>query len=121
MGIKKDAGSLVLHIYKNKIKGNTVPQVNKLIKSTGWEPHRFSNAIEYCEEKYFLMIARETDTDSRGINNMEILGLTSEGIDIIEATEWNEEGKKQFAETFNITINNEFNVENLLKGEMKLF
>ena len=53
-----------------------------------------------------------------GIRKFIIQKMTAEGIDIIEMPK-DKEGKRPFNVTFN--FNNEFNIDSIIKGEVKLF
>jgi hypothetical protein len=120
MGFKKNSGKLLLELYKRKINGNSMPTIKELIELTNWEPHTLKNAINYCKEKNYIKLLEIFGSDKFGIQNMIIQDITSEVIDIIENTN-DEVGKKEFNTIFNLTINNEFNIESIVKGEVKLF
>lgn len=71
------------------------------------------NALKYLEEKSFLNF-KENQDNKRNI--LFLFFLTSEGIDIIEGIERDEDAKKQFNVTFNIEVKN--NIESLLKAQL---
>jgi hypothetical protein len=119
MGIKQDAAALVLFFYRNKVTGETEPNQQTLFEATGWVPHRMDNALEYCEENGFLTSRKVMGTVG-GIPHRVIMRLTSTGVDIVENT-LTEDGKREFNVIFNVAINNEFNIDSIIKGEAKLF
>ena len=119
MGIKKDAGEIVLFFYKRKVNGEKTPGLQEIIDETGWEGHRLENALSYCEDNGFIASSK-TMGNINGVQTRVIKGLTSSGIDIVENTE-TEEGKREFNVNFNLTFNNEFNIDSIIKGEAKLF
>jgi hypothetical protein len=74
------------------------------------------NALQYLHEKGFITF-REEPVGS-GTNLINELRVSAGGIDIIEGIERGEKEKKAFTITFNIKVDNTFNVESLIKAEL---
>ena len=129
MGIKNDAGKLLLYIYYKKTRGEKIPQVEDLKNSTKWDDVRLYNAVEYCENKQFIVtnnyygmmsktrLVRDIKTsDVKNDFERIIFNITELGIDIVEGVE-REDGEKQF----NIMFNFNFNMDSLINGKMSFF
>lgn len=119
MGIKEDAGKLVLLYHKRKTKGEKQPDINDLFEVTKWEASQIENALDYAERKGFLKSIK-TMGNNKGVQNRASIELTEEGVDLIEETN-TQEGRNEFNVTFNFNMNNEFNIDSIIKGEAKLF
>lgn len=104
MGIREDAGELLLYIYIKKRKEGRVPNLDELLQVTKWEPMRLAQALDYCGEKYFLNIRKFLGSYKPGLQQQIIADITSSGIDIVEAARGGNMGS-QFNVVFNLNIN----------------
>lgn len=75
------------------------------------------NSLEYLSEKNFIRYA-DSKPDLSGNTAIYSISITSIGVDIIENIELGSQEKKNFEVNFNITVNNNFNIESLLKAEL---
>ena len=81
------------------------------------------NAIEYLLDKGLL----EARRDLKPLGTMAgfgIIKLTASGVDLVEGIEKSERQKQEFSTVFNLTIQNNITIDNLLKAELsalKLF
>lgn len=121
MAINDDAWTLLLYFYKKKANGEENPSLQELIEVTAWPSHRLANALEDLEdrEKGYLDSTKLMG-NTGGVQNRVFTGLTSRGVEVIEGAS-SDEGKREINVIFNITINNEFNIDSIIKGEAKLF
>ena len=112
--INELAGKVLLQIYILYKKTHKIPNFNKLLDETKLQKEQLQKALEYCNDKEFLEIKIIKLLSGDKIFNMQ--KITSKGIDLIEKP------KEKFRKSlFNLTFNTNFNIENIIKGEMKLF
>ena len=114
--ISQNAGKILLHIYLTYKKESKMPDPNTLLEATKLSQDQLKRALKYCQEKKFVEQNMVGTID--GNVAYWIKDITSAGIDIIEKPE-DEKGEKAFNVTFN--FKNEFKVDSIIKGEMKLF
>jgi hypothetical protein len=88
MGIRADAGELLLFSYKEYLKKHVGELVNfqEFQKETGWEEVRINNALEYLRDKNLVDVNRCTSKGLKvfGGTDFKIMKVNPEGIDIIE-------------------------------------
>ncbi len=117
--ISQIAGKVLLEIYLKYREKYKVPTFDELITTTQLQKQELKIVLKYNYEKEFIDLKMYS---SMGIILMDapfiIKNITAKGIDIIEKPA-DELGKKEFNVIFN--FNNEFNIESIIKGEMKLF
>ncbi len=117
--ISQNAGKILLEIYLFWKQNNEVPKFEELLKSTKLEEGELKRALKYCLEKNFIDLEIMY---GMGMKKMDggfwIKDILAQGIDIIESPK-DENGKRPFNITFN--FNTDFNIESILKGEVKLF
>ena len=120
MGIKQDAGELLLYYYTFKRKGERFPGLDAVLEITRWEPHRLNSAFEYCEQTDVLNVLKSLGSHAPGLQNRVIMDVTAIGVDLIEGTT-TQQGSNQFNAIFNLSINIEKPTLNLTFGSFKLF
>ncbi len=94
MGIREDAGKILLFVYKKYINEEYYLNTESIIKGTKLPAKRINSAITYLKDIGAIQITLffgKTD----GVYNFEIDGLTPRGIDIVE-------NKKKFKSIFGI-------------------
>ena len=127
--ISQNAGKVLLKIYLTWKTECSMPAANILLEVTKLSEDELERALKYCQEKNFLdvrisknnglFVSRIKESEIDIINRrLFIKGITAAGIDVIEKPQ-DEKGEKPFNLTFN--LNNEFNIESIIKGEAKLF
>ena len=92
------AGKILNFVYNNKFENNKIPSVNEIFIDSSLKPHQLEMALNYCMDKNYLKISKKFGVDKNGIRNMDILGITSEGIDLVE-------DKEKFQRSFGIGAN----------------
>lgn len=95
MGVKEDAGELLVYLYKRYLEGEHTNQA-EVIKETQWNANRINVAFNYLKDLGTLKCAISLGNDN-GVHNFFVHGLNPAGIDFIE-------NKKQFKTHFNHTI-----------------
>lgn len=73
------------------------------------------NSLIYLKDKNFLNFTKKVIKSREALTSFEV---TSDGLDIIEGVERGEGERKEFKVNFNLNVNNNFNVESLLKAEI---
>ncbi len=89
----------------------------QLLELTSGSGEDVYNALRYLKEKEFVNYREEAI--GGGTHCIRELSVCADGIDIIEGIERGEDEKKEFAVTFNIKVDNTFNVESLIKAELE--
>jgi len=105
MGIKEDAGKILLFVYQEYMRGNDWIVSKDLIDNTKWESGRINRAIDYLRDLKIIKILLSLG-NTKGVYNFGIRGLEPIGIDIVE-------NSKLFEEKFG------FKVENLESFKIK--
>lgn len=95
MGIKEDAGELLILSYNRYTKGKTVESV-ELPKLTKWDSERINTAFNYLKDAKLIKVW-EGIGSTNGLWNFSILGLRPLGINQIE-------DKKGFKKHFGFEI-----------------
>lgn len=117
--ISQNAGKVLLDIYLTWKKEGDVSNFKKLLEVTKLEEYKLKRSLKYCCEKQFIDLEI---TYGIGIRRMDgefwIKDITAIGIDIIENPQ-NKNDSGPFNVTFN--FNNDFNIDSIIKGEVKLF
>lgn len=138
MTIKEIAGKILLYYYEiqreNPVKlhqattffelkppgefksigGNDEINTN-LLKISDSTPDLY-NAFNYLRQQGMLA----TDSNISNQYNFHGMYVSDRGIDIIEGIERGEEEKRQFNITFNINVENNMNVESLVKANLSM-
>ncbi|GEM_PF-6954481 len=104
VGIRQDAGELLLYVYIKKRKTGKVPSLDELLETTKWEPMRLGQALDYCGQKYLLNIRKFIGSYKPGLQQQIIADITSGGVDVVESSGETGAGN-QFNLIFNLTIN----------------
>ncbi len=138
MTIKEIAGKILLYLYaeermnllvsrnrKLNIENNREKKIIELsgdevlVKSLG-EISKSANdiflAFNYLVAKKFIWV--NEDKDGKGSISYRRMGLEPEGIDIIEGIDRGSSEKKEFNVTFNINVENNMNVDSLIKANV---
>jgi len=110
MSFNKDTEKIAI---ENRTNTEVIDRVKK-IESNDID---IINALEYLGEKGFI-VSGDPTFDMSGNGSFYNIKLTSQGIDIIENIERSASERKNFEINFNMTVNNNVNVESLLKAEL---
>ncbi len=110
--ISQNAGKVLLEIYLIWKAENYIPNFKKLLEVTKMGEAELKRALKYCREKDFIVGLKMVD------GRFLIKDITACGIDIIESPQ-DEMGNRPFNVTFNFNTN--FDIESIIKGEVKLF
>lgn len=94
---------------------NTNHEISKNLLSLAESDGNVYNALSYLNEKNFIFFNESNDNVSDNFINFRV---TAFGIDTVEGIERGLEEKKEFNINFNIQVQNDFNVESLLKAEL---
>jgi hypothetical protein len=87
MGIKKDAGELLVYVYSQYTQDvNWITRKN-VETETGWDTGRINRAIEYLRDLNLTKIMFYLGSVESPSYGFGIRGLTPKGIDIIENTQ----------------------------------
>ena len=83
MGIKKDAGELLVFMYNKYIEGDG--KIDEVIvkEATKWDAGRINRAIDYLEDIDAIKIIKFTG-QTEGLRNFVITDIKKTGIDMIE-------------------------------------
>jgi len=94
MGIREDAGELLLFAYKKYIEKHLEELTNleNFQKESGWERVRILNALEYLKDKNLVHVNKFMG------GGFIIFKVYPEGIDLVE-------DKQKFKNTFGFEIN----------------
>jgi len=114
--ISHNAGKVLIQIYMGYTKNDKILHFNELQQQINLDENKLMRALEYCYDKGFLDL--EIINFMGGGKSITIKRITADGIDIIEKPA-EQSNKRPFNVTFN--FNNEFNVDSIIKGEVKLF
>lgn len=137
MTIKETAGKIILYFYQLQ---RTVPasmpyrQIGFIDKTSGsvsmtsdkkWltkdlldicsQPSDVYNAFMFLIDKGFVRSLERTATGKRVYVGIRV---TADGIDTIEGVERGEEGRQNFTNTFNIAIERDTSVDELIKENL---
>lgn len=84
MGIKQDAGELLVFLY-NKYIENSSLKIDEIIvkEATKWDAGRINRAIDYLKDTDAIKIKKFVG-QTEGLINFIITDITNTGIDIIE-------------------------------------
>lgn len=83
MGIREDAGKILLFFYEEYMNDNTWIDTKKTIETTQWESGRINRSIDYLRDLDAIKVNLYMgNTD--GVYNFGIRGLTPTGIHMIE-------------------------------------
>jgi len=97
MTIQKDAGEILLYIYKNYTEGISDCNNHKITEDTKWESHRINNAMDYLYDLNILKM-KKTMGNTNGVYNFFIYGINPEGINMVE-------DQQEFKRRFGFTVN----------------
>ena len=95
MGIRTDAGKLLIFIYNHKVRGEKMPRIDELCRITKWTEDRCIFALQYLVneklvEGNVLIVAGSTKP-----KDVPVRDLTPEGTKTVE------DGKGKFKRQFN--------------------
>jgi len=96
MGIKLDAGKILIFVYNEYTSGNGWVHSQIVIDTTKWEAGRINRAITYLNDLGVIKIDKWIG-NTKGVYNFGITGLTPLGIHMIE-------GKKEFKKIFSFEV-----------------
>lgn len=137
MTIKEIAGTVLLYLYEiqreqpaklrfividfNELSGGQVSlncsdnSIKTALLKISENPNDIYNAHRYLVNKSFIQSSEQSDAGSG-----EYIGclLTDHGVDIIEGIERGDEEKAHFNFIFNIKVENNMNVESLIKANL---
>jgi len=97
MGIQKDAGELLVHVYNQYAHGDLgngfmLLNIEDLVTITKWDRSKLYRAIAYLDDMKFI----KTDPENHQLDI--IYGMTPDGINTIE-------NKEKFEKSFGFRIN----------------
>jgi len=84
MGVKKDAGELLLYFYGELVlKNRQQISAEHVITETRWAASKINHAFHYLKD---LELLKEISGlgNFKGVDNFVVMGLSPKGIDIIE-------------------------------------
>ena len=114
--ISQNAGKILLEIYLHWKSEDRMPHLDDLVEKSELPKNAITRALKYCAEKGFVDLAITRLASGKRLCWLN--GIVAQGIDVIEKPS-DEESNRLFNLTFN--FNNEFNVESIIKGEVKAF
>lgn len=97
MGIKKDAGEILLFIYDCYVNDKDSVNPEKLLETTKWEGNRIGRAVKYLKEIGAIDITLLLG-ENKGIQNFIFEKIPPKGIHMIET-------KPEFKRNFGFEVN----------------
>ncbi|MFH0906304.1 MAG: hypothetical protein V1824_03120 [archaeon] len=116
MNIKEDCAKLILYIYKQKIKFNSIPLAKELFLASSYDNIRFKNSLRYAKDNGYIIATYYLGSDEYGIPNCVISDLTENCEELINNLE-NSVGQSKFYKLFGIDLT----LDNLLSSNYKIF
>lgn len=105
------------NIYNNTGTKKTESEIGKALSFISNSDLDIFNSLKYLIEKGYISTGKESKTLD-GNETIFDIKLTASGIDIIEGIERGNDEKKIFNLTFNINVENNMNIEGLIKAEL---
>lgn len=141
MTIKETAGKLLLYLYElhrntpgdmkylqlsfDNVSGGGVKvhsdnkQLKENLNKINPSDSDIYTAFLFLQDKYFILA--NTPTKTPQVVDFYIgVRLTDRGVDVIEGIERGQEEKQAFNVTFNIKVDNNMNVESLVKANLSM-
>ena len=97
MTIQKDAGEILLYVYKDYTEGISDCNTHKIIEETKWEAHKINNAIGYLYDLNILKMKKMMGKVD-GVQIFFIHGINPEGVDKVE-------NQQEFKRNFGFEVN----------------